>query len=315
MGFTLSDRYYSPPQFSNLTLLEVTVPQEFADLPIIFWDKNDEKYESKSLGTTRLYDFNSLNLERGKEYWMLIQIGNYTVWVKLVGGMRNKVYLSKDAMFNSSKSNDIITNPDGKSDIKNYGVDIIREPGQKPRVSRDLATLGADLDWQKENKKLTIVVVGDDSLQNQFRAKLSPYENIYKNYFRIQYFKPNDWQIRYNTVNGVVHLPTGLTVFSDRNENGQAYILHHQKDTEDLNTALVGALRKVDPKLADDLQNQLPDVRKPSPKPEPTPNPEPSPRVNYESYVVGGGLIAQFLAFLAIIWKFLKEKALQNQPL
>lgn len=291
----------------DTTLLEVTLDKVFENIHIVFWDKDDKPYESQSLGTKRLFSFE--NLKKNNEYYFMIQCANYTMWVKLIGGYYHKLHLSPQIMFDANKDTDILKVAPIENNVKNYGLDIIRmkqdrESGRKFDLSLH------DLDWKKENNKLTIVIVGNESLQDEFRKHLNQQKTIYDKYFRIQYFKPSDWQINYKTDNGSVRLPDGLTVFSPRNEDGKAYILHHQNDTQQIEEGLLGALRKVDPKLAEEMEKELPDVRKPKPKPEPSPTPQ-TPEVNYEYYVVGGSIFCQLFAFLAIVWKALKEKLLR----
>jgi hypothetical protein len=280
---------------NDTTRLVITVPEVLQNVPLLFLLDNDQEYQSKTLGTRR--EFELYDLKKGQTYWIGIGTKHRHVWVCIVGGEENKIDLSGLLLeaAKPEKSTDMMT----PNRIPNYGIDIIRwNMDRQKGIKYDLSRFG-ELDWRSENAKLTAVVVGSENLSLQFKNEISKLHPAFNNYFKFQYFKPDDWQIKYTTAdNRQVSLPDGMTVFGPRDTNGKAVLVHHQPDPNDVSAGLFEALRKVDPALADKLQKEVPDLRKPEPKPEPKPAPEPQPKppspgVDWENYVIVGNTVGQ----------------------
>jgi hypothetical protein len=281
-------------QDNNITRLIITVPEVLQNVPLLFLLDNDQEYQSKTLGTKREFELH--DLKKGQAYWIGIGTKHRHVWVCITGGEENKIDLSGLLLETAKpeRSTDMMVS----DRVPNYGIDIIRWNMDRQRgVRYDLSRFG-ELDWKSENAKLTAVVVGSDNLSLQFKNEISKLHPAFNNYFKFQYFKPDDWQIKYTTAdNRQVSLPDGMTVFGPRDTNGRAVLVHHQPDPNDVSVGLLEALRRVDPSLADRLQKEVPDLRKPEPKPEPKP-PEPQPKpqppsVDWENYVIVGNTVGQ----------------------
>lgn len=283
------------PTENESTILELIVPEYLKDVPFKVWDESGNVYETKTVGTVRVYEFPYIT--KGYKEKILIGTDNRNVWIEITGGSRNRIVLQDLFIRNKENGYDMFN----EQGVKNYGIGIDML-SQRPRISPEQQP--ALPDWKKENSKCSVVVVGPKEIWNDFRKQFEIIpQTLRDEYFRFYYYQPTDWQIDYNGVK----LPDGMTVFGPRDTDGKAPILHHQRDTDKAVQASIEAIRKVDPDIAERLQSSLPDARKPKPKPEPTPQPtledQPHPAV------VVGATALSLLQLLGAGYLFSKRRS------